>query len=184
MDYSPPGSSVPEVIQARTLEWVAMSSSRGVFLNQGLPCCLLSFLRWQEGSLSAAFTLLYTVPKDVPLQSGVLQKACAMMNCQGDVAARGLALRAQTGSSRDGPVCPRWRTVWPGLPSCGTQRLPLGQGTVDIKASKHIQADCGCSGFLPSVCFGVLPSLTFRHSVSHWCRASNHPWGLHFWCCF
>ena len=29
MDYSPPGSSVPEVLQARILEWVAISFSRG-----------------------------------------------------------------------------------------------------------------------------------------------------------
>ena len=29
MDYSPPGSSVHGISQARTLEWVAMSSSRG-----------------------------------------------------------------------------------------------------------------------------------------------------------
>ena len=29
MDYSPPGSSVHGILQARILEWVAMSSSRG-----------------------------------------------------------------------------------------------------------------------------------------------------------
>ena len=29
MDCSPPGSSVPRISQARTLEWVAISSSRG-----------------------------------------------------------------------------------------------------------------------------------------------------------
>ena len=29
MDYSPPGSSVREILQARILEWVAMPSSRG-----------------------------------------------------------------------------------------------------------------------------------------------------------
>ena len=29
MDYNPPGSSVHEVLQARILEWVAISSSRG-----------------------------------------------------------------------------------------------------------------------------------------------------------
>ena len=29
MDCSPPGSSVPGVLQARILEWVAMPSSRG-----------------------------------------------------------------------------------------------------------------------------------------------------------
>ena len=29
MDYSPPGSSVHGILQARILEWVAISSSRG-----------------------------------------------------------------------------------------------------------------------------------------------------------
>ena len=29
MDYSPPGYSVHEILQARILEWVAMPSSRG-----------------------------------------------------------------------------------------------------------------------------------------------------------
>ena len=29
MDYSPPGSSVDGILQARTLEWVAISYSRG-----------------------------------------------------------------------------------------------------------------------------------------------------------
>ena len=29
MDYSPPGSSVPGILQARILEWVAISFSRG-----------------------------------------------------------------------------------------------------------------------------------------------------------
>ena len=29
MDYSPPGSSIHGILQARTLEWVAVPSSRG-----------------------------------------------------------------------------------------------------------------------------------------------------------
>ena len=29
MDYSPPGSSVHDILQPRVLEWVAMLSSRG-----------------------------------------------------------------------------------------------------------------------------------------------------------
>ena len=32
MDCSPPGSSVHGILQARILEWVAMSSSRDVFI--------------------------------------------------------------------------------------------------------------------------------------------------------
>ena len=35
MDSSPPGSSVYGILQARMLEWVAMLSSRGIFLTQG-----------------------------------------------------------------------------------------------------------------------------------------------------
>ena len=31
LDYSPPGSSVHGILQARILEWVAMPSSRGIF---------------------------------------------------------------------------------------------------------------------------------------------------------
>ena len=43
MDYSPPGSSVHGIFQARILEWVAISFFRGIFptqgLNLGLPHC-------------------------------------------------------------------------------------------------------------------------------------------------
>ena len=48
MDYSPPGCSVHRLLQARILEWVAISFSRGIFLTQGLNLCLLS---WQADSL-------------------------------------------------------------------------------------------------------------------------------------
>ena len=44
MNYSPPGSSVHGIFQARILEWVAMPSSRGIFLMQGLKPCLLHLL--------------------------------------------------------------------------------------------------------------------------------------------
>ena len=43
VDCSPPGSSVHGILQARILEWVAISFSRGVFPTQGpnpgLPHC-------------------------------------------------------------------------------------------------------------------------------------------------
>ena len=38
---SPPGSSEHRILQARTLEWTAMPSSRGIFLTQGLNPGLL-----------------------------------------------------------------------------------------------------------------------------------------------
>ena len=51
MDYNLPGSSVQGILQARILEWVAMSSSRGSSQPRdqiNLPLCLLL---WQVGSL-------------------------------------------------------------------------------------------------------------------------------------
>ena len=51
MDCSPPGSSVYGIFQARILEWIAISSSRGIFLTQGLNWCLLCLLHWQVDSL-------------------------------------------------------------------------------------------------------------------------------------
>ena len=47
MDCSPPGSSVHGILQARLLEWVAISVSRGIFPTQESNSCLLSLLHWQ-----------------------------------------------------------------------------------------------------------------------------------------
>ena len=38
MDCSPPGSSVHGILQARILEWAAISFSRGIFLTPGIEC--------------------------------------------------------------------------------------------------------------------------------------------------
>ena len=48
MDYSPPGSSVREILQIRLLEWVAISL---IFLTEGSNLSLLCLLHWQAGSL-------------------------------------------------------------------------------------------------------------------------------------
>ena len=48
MDCSPPGFSVHGILQARILEWVAISFFRGIFLTQGSNPRLL---HWQVGSL-------------------------------------------------------------------------------------------------------------------------------------
>ena len=48
MDYSPPGSSVPGILRARILEWVATFSSRG-FSQPRDPNS--SLLDWQVDSL-------------------------------------------------------------------------------------------------------------------------------------
>ena len=51
-DWSPPGSSVHEIFQARILEWVAMLFSlQGIFLTQGLNLHLLRLLHRQVDSL-------------------------------------------------------------------------------------------------------------------------------------
>ena len=41
MDCCPPGSSVHGILQARILDWVAISFSKGIFLTQGLNPGLL-----------------------------------------------------------------------------------------------------------------------------------------------
>ena len=50
MDCSSPGSYVHGFFQARILEWVAIFSSRGIFLIQGLNPHLLCLLHWQAHS--------------------------------------------------------------------------------------------------------------------------------------
>ena len=51
IDCSPPGSSVHRILQARTLEWVTISSSRGIFPSQGSNPSLSCLLHWQADSL-------------------------------------------------------------------------------------------------------------------------------------
>ena len=51
LDYSLPGSSVQGIVQARILEWVAMSSSRGSFQPRDHIHISLCLLQWQVGSL-------------------------------------------------------------------------------------------------------------------------------------
>ena len=54
MNYSPPGSSDHGILQARILEWGAMSLLRGIFPIEGTNLCLLCLLHWQAGSLPLA----------------------------------------------------------------------------------------------------------------------------------
>ena len=53
-DCNPPGSWVHGILQARMLEWVAISFSRGIFLTQGSNPHLLHLLHWLVGSLPPA----------------------------------------------------------------------------------------------------------------------------------
>ena len=51
MDGNLPGSSVLGIFRVRILEWVAISSSRGIFLARGSNPHLLHLLHWQVYSL-------------------------------------------------------------------------------------------------------------------------------------
>ena len=51
LDCSPPGSSIHGISHARILEWVAISSSRGIFLTQGSNPRLLRLQHCQADSL-------------------------------------------------------------------------------------------------------------------------------------
>ena len=61
MDSSPPGSSVHGILQARILEWVAMSSSSGWSRSRGRIQSLLRLQHWQAGSLPVVPPGLWTV---------------------------------------------------------------------------------------------------------------------------
>ena len=54
MDCSPPGSSVPAILQARILDWVAISFSRGSSWPMDWTCASSIYLHWQVGSLPLA----------------------------------------------------------------------------------------------------------------------------------
>ena len=62
MDCGPPGSSVHGISQASILEWVAISSSRGLFPTQGLN---LRLLRWQAGFFLTSWEALLTARLNV-----------------------------------------------------------------------------------------------------------------------
>ena len=55
MDCSPPGFSVHGILQARMLEWVAISFSRGSSYPRD-GTCISYLLHWQAGSLPLAPT--------------------------------------------------------------------------------------------------------------------------------
>ena len=54
MDCSLPGSSVHGISQARILEWVAMSSSRGSSQPRDQTLVSYTYLHWHVGSLPLA----------------------------------------------------------------------------------------------------------------------------------
>ena len=54
VNRSPPGSSVQEILQARILEWVAVTLLQGIFPTQGSNLCVLHLLHQQAGSFPLA----------------------------------------------------------------------------------------------------------------------------------
>ena len=51
MDCNPSGSSVHGILQARILEWAAITFFRGIFPAQRVNLCLLCLLHWKAGSI-------------------------------------------------------------------------------------------------------------------------------------
>ena len=71
VDRSPPGSSVHGILQARTLEWVAMPSSRGSFQRSDQTCVslCLPYAR-QVTSVVSDSCSPWTVARQAPLSMG------------------------------------------------------------------------------------------------------------------
>ena len=60
IDSSPPGSPIPGILQARTLEWVAISFSKFVLLGSALSI-ILSFLTLSNFSCKNYFAPYITI---------------------------------------------------------------------------------------------------------------------------
>ena len=81
MDYSPPGSSVYGILQARTLEQVAMPSSRGSSLTQGsthISCIAGRFFTHWEATIQTYTDLQINTSthNQQPTESPVLSCSC------------------------------------------------------------------------------------------------------------
>ena len=85
MDCSPPGSSVHGVPQARILEWVAISSSKGSSRPRDRTCASCGLLHWQAGSLPLG------IP---PSNSKALTQSCGASALAGVSRARQRQVRA------------------------------------------------------------------------------------------
>ena len=59
LDCSPPGSSVHGIFQARILEWVAISSSKGSSMTQWLNPCLWSLLHCNHWAIVEALCIFF-----------------------------------------------------------------------------------------------------------------------------
>ena len=72
MDHSPPGSSIHLILQTRSLDWVAMPLSNGIFPTQGLN---LQFLHWQQILYHWAFWEAWRCYKNVDILDRSMQMA-------------------------------------------------------------------------------------------------------------
>ena len=79
MDHSPPGSFVHGISQARILEWVAVSFSRGIFLTQESNCvfCLAGRVFWPLRHLQSPRDILDSYEKKFTIYSKVKETAYA-----------------------------------------------------------------------------------------------------------
>ena len=119
MDYSLPGSSVHGILQARVLEWVAISSSRGSSQPRDWTHVSCISLHWQEDSLPLNTSVIWAsllaqVVKNLP----AVQEKWVWSLSQKDP----LQKRMATYSS-----ILAWRIPWTeepgGLQSIGSQRF-------------------------------------------------------------
>ena len=150
MDCSLPGSSVHEIVQARILEWVAISSSRGIFPTQGLNLHLLCLLHWQADSLLLCHL-------------GWLQSCTCLMDSRSDTTER-----APGGVRRRGS-CSAGR--WASLPSSGPLFPPPRPSRGMLTASEPQEAPRKPSSQSP----GVLQGQGARAACS---RERTGFWGL------
>ena len=122
-DCSSPGSSVHEISQARILEWVVISFSRGISLTQGSHSSLLCFLHWQADSLPLCHlgiphTYIYTHVPQIVRNLPAMQETQVWSLGWEDPLEKGMATHCSILA---------WRIPWTeepgGLQSMGWQRI-------------------------------------------------------------
>ena len=149
MHCSPPDSSVHRILQARILEWVAISSSRGSSLTQGSNPHLLC---WQMDSLPLATTW------------EVQDRSKQWKGSEDDVGEEMKSLRA---SKRNQDLSPRQAHFWLQLPRKG-----LKNGRTDSQKWKAQEKASPYGGFCSKG--GIIESFHWKTSYSFehvYCRA-------------
>ena len=76
MDYSPPGSSIHEILQGRILEWVAIPFSKGSSWPRD----------WTQAShIPGRFSTVWATKEAAPAPSAKIDKAMTQIGMGGDV---------------------------------------------------------------------------------------------------